>query len=58
MFLSEKIIIVNLNDELKLSVKVEKKLKLFLLKVKLLIKFLILKFLLNEMKMWSEENEE
>lgn len=58
MFLSEKIRIVNLNDELKLLVKVEKKLKLFLLKVKLLIKFLILKFLLNEMKMWSEENEE
>lgn len=58
MFLSEKIIIVNLNDELKLLVKVEKKLKLFLLKVKLLIKFLILKFLLNEMKMWSEEIEE
>lgn len=58
MFLSEKIIIVNLNDELKLLVKVEKKLKLFLLKVKLLIKFSILKFLLNEMKMWSEENEE
>lgn len=58
MFLSEKIRIVNLNVELKLLVKVEKKLKLFLLKVKLLIKFLILKFLLNEMKMWSEENEE
>lgn len=58
MFLSDKIIIVNLNDELKLLVKVEKKLKLFLLKVKLLIKFLILKFLLNEMKMWSEEIEE
>lgn len=58
MFLSEKIIIVNLNDELKLLVKVEKKLKLFSLKVKLLIKFSILKFLLNEMKMWSEENEE
>lgn len=58
MFLSEKIRIVNLNVELKLLVKVEKKLKLFSLKVKLLIKFLILKFLLNEMKMWSEENEE
>lgn len=56
--LSEKIITVNPNDEPKSPVKAEKKSKLFSLKVKPLIKSPISKPLSNEMKMWSEENEE